>query len=568
MGHRTLPLNRLRERITVALIDLPTSSETHRVFNQPPPLDAYNLYDSDVALQEAVVREGAGEFVGLIRGHGERFGRHLFPLGFQANENKPVFHSHDRFGHRLDLVEFHPAYHQLMEAAISAGQHSLPWTTDRRGAHVARAAMGYIQGQVESGFGCPLTMTFASIPTIRRQPEIAAHWEPLITALEYDPRNVPISQKRGVTIGMAMTEKQGGSDVRANTTAAHCIGRPGAGGDYVLLGHKWFCSAPMCDAFLVLAQAPDGLSCFLLPRWRPDESKNAFYIQRLKNKVGNWSNASSEVEFRDAYAQMIGEPGRGVATIIEMVSLTRFDCMTGSAALMRQAIAQATHHCHYRQAFGERLVDQPLMRSVLADLILESEAALALTMRVGRALDEAADNEREAALARIATAIGKFWICKRTPAVVYEAMECLGGVGYVEESILPRLYREAPLNSIWEGSGNVQCLDVLRAIGREGATLEVLLAEIERAVGSDPELDRQIGELKRQFADGQDIESRARQLIEHAALLFQAALLIDSAAPQVAEAFVEHRIRGRSGIYGRAMQAATAQLLIDRALPN
>jgi len=551
----------------VAIVDLPQSAETHRVFNQPPPLDAYHLYDADVALREAVVREGAAEFKSVIAAHGERFGQ-LFRQGFQANENKPVFHSHDRFGHRLDLVEFHPAYHELMDAAISAGQHSLPWTTNSRGAHVARAAMGYMQGQVESGFGCPLTMTFAAIPTIRHQADVAEHWEPLITSRHYDPRNVPASQKRGVTIGMAMTEKQGGSDVRANTTEADCIGREGGGGDYELVGHKWFCSAPMCDAFLLLAHVPEGLSCFLLPRWRPDDSKNAFYIQRLKNKVGNWSNASSEVEFRGAYAQMIGEPGRGVATIIEMVSMTRLDCMIGSAALMRQAVAQATHHCNYREAFGKRLIDQPLMQAVLADLVLENEAALTLAMRVGRALDHADTDPHERDLARIATAIGKFWICKRTPPQVNEAMECLGGVGYVEESILPRLYREAPLNSIWEGSGNVQCLDVLRALARQPGTLEALLAEIDIAAGNDKELDRQIDELKNEFTDRQNIELRARRIVEQCAVLLQVSLLIRSDVSGPAEAFLQNRIRNRSGIYGRPLDSETARKLIDRALPQ
>lgn len=551
----------------MAIVELPQSAETHRVFNQPPPLDAYHLYDTDVALREAVAREGAAEFEPAIRAHGERFGQ-LFQQGFQANENKPVFHSHDRFGHRTDLVEFHPAYHQLMAAAISAGQHALPWTSDRVGAHVARAAMGYMQFQVESGSGCPLTMTFAAIPTIRHQPDVAAVWEPLITAPHYDPRNVPVSHKRGATIGMAMTEKQGGSDVRANTTEAHCVGASGGGGDYELVGHKWFCSAPMCDAFLVLAQASEGLSCFLLPRWRPDESKNAFYIQRLKNKVGNWSNASSEVEFRGAYAQMIGQPGRGVATIIEMVSLTRFDCMIGSAALMRQAVAQAVHHCQYREAFGKRLIDQPLMQAVLADLVLENEAALTMAMRIGRALDHAGQDPHAAALARIGTAIGKFWICKRTPPQVNEAMECLGGVGYVEESILPRLYREAPLNSIWEGSGNVQCLDVLRAIAREEATLAALMSEIELATGHDAELDRQIAALKDEFADPQDLESRARQIVEQAAILLQASLLIRSDVTVAADAFVRNRIHHRSGIFGRPLPSDTARKLIERAVPR
>lgn len=552
----------------MSTIDRHSVSETHRVFNQPPPLDSYDLYDTDVALGEAVQRERAGAFESKIRDYGRLIGTTAFPLGFQANKYKPEFHSHDRYGNRIDLVEFHPSYHHLMELAISHGEHSLPWTSDQRGGHVARAAMEYMRAQTEAGTGCPLTMTYASIPAIRCQPEVAAFWEPLITAWHYDPRNVPISEKQGVTIGMAMTEKQGGSDVRANTTEAICIGTPGGGGEYELIGHKWFCSAPMCDAFLVLAQAEGGLSCFLLPRWKPDGTKNAMYVQRLKDKLGNASNASSEVEFRGAYAQMLGDPGRGVATIIEMVALTRFDCMVGSSALMRQAVAQAVHHCAHRSAFGKTLTDQPLMRTVLADLILESEAALALTMRMGRSLDQMESDDGEAALARIVTAIGKFWICKRAPAQIYEAMECLGGVGYVEESILPRLYREAPVNSIWEGSGNVQCLDVLRAIGRESNTLDVLLATIERGRGNDGDLDHQINNLKSAFADPDSFEVHARQIVEQCALLLQAVLLVETGNQAVAEAFIAARLRRRSGIYGTPLGHQPTKLLIDRAMPT
>ncbi len=549
-------------------IDSRCVAETHRVFNQPPPLDCYNLFDSDVALMESVDREGAHAFGAEIREYGQLVGTTCFPLGFQANQNKPIFHSHDRYGHRIDWIEYHPSYHQLMDTAISHGEHSLPWTTERAGAHVARAAMEYMRAQTESGSGCPLTMTYASIPAIRRQPDVAQVWEPLITSRYYDCRNVPASDKRGVTIGMAMTEKQGGSDVRANTTQADCVGRQGAGGDYELTGHKWFCSAPMCDAFLVLAQAEGGLSCFLLPRWRPDGTKNEMCIQRLKNKLGNASNASSEVEFRGAYAQMLGDPGRGVATIIEMVSLTRFDCMVGSSALMRQAVAQATHHCANRSAFGKTLSDQPLMQSVLADLILESEAALALTMRIGRSLDHMDTSKGEAALARIATAIGKFWICKRAPAQIYEAMECLGGAGYVEESIVPRLYREAPVNSIWEGSGNVQCLDVLRAITRDPDTLDVLLTTIQQGTGNNRDLDREIEKLKSAFTFSDDLEYRARQIVEQCALVFQAVLLIETGHQQIADSFVESRLRQRSGIYGTPLCRKTTKFLMERALPK
>lgn len=386
--------------------------------------------------------------------------------GFLANQHKPEFHSHDRYGNRVDLVEFHPAYHELMRAAIEHELPSLPWTDPRPGAQVARAGLSYLHSQAEAGTGCPLTMTYASVPAIRLQADLAEKWLPKILSREYDPRNVPMEQKAGVTIGMAMTEKQGGTDVRANTTRAYPVGIPGPGQAYELVGHKWFCSAPMCDAFLTLAYTDKGLTCFLLPRHRPDGSRNQFYIQRLKDKLGNWSNASSEIEYRGALAWMVGEEGRGVPTIIEMVAMTRFDCMIGSSALMRQALTQAAHHCAYRKVGGRVLAEQPLMQNVLADLALESEAALALTLRMGHALDRAHD-EQEEKFARLVTAVGKYWICKRAPAMINEASECMGGAGYVEETILPRLYREAPVNSIWEGSGNVQCLDVLRALSKE-----------------------------------------------------------------------------------------------------
>ncbi|KEZ72441.1 acyl-CoA dehydrogenase, partial [Pseudomonas syringae pv. syringae FF5] len=377
----------------------------------------------------------------------------------------------------IDLVEFHPAYHQLMSAAIEHGIPSLPWTYPQPGAHVARAAMSYLHTQADPGSGCPLTMTFASVPALRLQPDLAEIWLPKVLSTEYDPRNVGIAHKNGATIGMAMTEKQGGTDVRANTTRAFPVGAGSPGQAYELVGHKWFCSAPMCDAFLTLAQTDKGLSCFLLPRHRPDDTRNEFYIQRLKNKLGNWSNASSEVEFRGALAWMIGEEGRGVPTIIEMVAMTRFDCMIGSSALMRQALTQATHHCAHRAVSGRLLAEQPLMQNVLADLALESEAALALTLRMGRALDHQ-DDDHEKRFVRLVTAVGKYWICKRAPAMINEAAECLGGAGYVEDSILPRLYREAPVNSTWEGSGNVQCLDVLRTLSKEPGALDALFDEL------------------------------------------------------------------------------------------
>jgi putative acyl-CoA dehydrogenase len=400
-------------------------AETHTVSNVSQELRDYNMYTEDTALVEGVRREGgtsaeAGlEAFGQLTGSGE-----YLELGALANQFRPELHTHDRFGRRIDEVRFHPAYHQLMKSAIEHGLHASPWTAPGPGAHVARAARTYLHTQMEAGHGCPITMTFASLPSLRLQPELARLWEPRITAPVYDPRNVPADQKAGITVGMAMTEKQGGSDVRANTTRAYPLGPGGPGQAYELVGHKYFVSAPMCDLFLVLAQTDGGLSCFLMPRWRPDGSRNALQIVRLKNKMGNVSNASSETELRGALAWMVGEEGRGVRTIIEMVSMTRFDCMIGSSAGMRMAVSQALHHCRLRSAFGRRLNEQPLMQNVLADLALESEAALTLTLRMARALDQRA-NEQEDLLVRLVTAVGKYWICKRTPALAYEAMECM-----------------------------------------------------------------------------------------------------------------------------------------------
>ncbi|HZR35665.1 MAG TPA: acyl-CoA dehydrogenase family protein, partial [Nevskia sp.] len=432
---------------------------THEVSNQAPPLAPYDAYATDLPLREALQREGGGWAEKEVAAFGPVAGGELMQLGFTANENKPKFKPFDRYGNRIDEVEFHPAYHRIMELGISHGVPSFAWRhADRPGAHVARAALAYLHAEPEQGNGCPLTMTYACVPALRHQPELAKAWLPRIISTEYDSRFIPAWDKRGNTIGMGMTEKQGGSDVRANTTKAFAVGQRGPGQLYELVGHKWFFSAPMCDAFLVLACTEAGLSCFLLPRFRPDGTRNPVRIQRLKDKLGDWSNASSEVEFQGALAWMVGEDGRGVATILEMVALTRQDCMIGSSGIMRQALVQAVHHARHRKAFGKYLVDQPLMQNVLADLALESEAAMALTLRVARAVDGTQRDPKEAAFARIATAIGKYWVCKRTPPMVNEAQECLGGAGYVEESILPRLYRQAPLNSIWEGSGNIQCL--------------------------------------------------------------------------------------------------------------
>ncbi|MEL7937186.1 MULTISPECIES: acyl-CoA dehydrogenase family protein [Pseudomonas] len=541
-------------------------AETHEVSNQVPPLDGANLYRVDLPLQEWLRRYDGGWAEARLDAYGALAGGPLMAAGFLANENKPVFKSHDRYGHRIDLVEFHPAYHELMRSAIEAGIPSMPWTDPRAGAHVARAGLSYLHSQAEAGTGCPLTMTFASVPAIRLQPDIAEKWLPKILATEYDPRNLPIEQKAGATIGMAMTEKQGGTDVRANTTRAYPVGIPGPGQAYELVGHKWFCSAPMCDAFLTLAYTDKGLTCFLLPRHRPDGTRNEFYVQRLKNKLGNWSNASSEVEYRGALAWMVGEEGRGVPTIIEMVAMTRFDCMVGSSALMRQALTQAAHHCAYRQVGGRVLAEQPLMQNVLADLALESEAALALTMRMGRALDHLHD-DAEDKFARLVTAVGKYWICKRAPAMINEAAECLGGAGYVEDTILPRLYREAPVNSTWEGSGNVQCLDVLRALSKEPGVLDALFAELGDGHG-DARLAAFIGNLKASFADTADIQFRARQLTEDVAVALQAKLLLEAGNATVSDAFIGSRLGNGGRVYGTLPRGTDVEALVARATPH
>ncbi len=546
-------------------------AETHRVENQPQPLQDYNMYLEDQALREAVAREGAAWAEDDLRAFGALAGsREMIELGFQANENKPVLHTHDNYGRRIDEVRFHPAYHRLMQISIEHGLHASHWTDPKDGAHVARAAKYYMQSQVEAAHGCPITMTSAVIPSLRLQPDVAAQWEPKILARHYDYRNVPVEQKEGITIGMAMTEKQGGSDVRANTTRAYPLGSGGPGQPYELVGHKYFVSAPMCDAFLVLAQAGGGLSCFLLPRWRPDGSKNPLQIQRLKNKMGNVANASSETELRGAYAWMIGEEGRGVATILKMVSMTRFDCMIGSASGMRQAAVQALHHCAQRSAFGKLLAQQPLMQNVLADLVIENEAALALTMRIGRALDASEQDPAERLLMRIGTAVGKYWICKRTPGHAYEAMECIGGSGVMEDCIMPRLFRESPVNAIWEGSGNVQCLDMLRAMQREPGSLEAFMAEVRLAAGANRHLDRYIAQLGREFADLSEMEYRARGVVEKMALALQGALLVRHGDAAVADAFCASRLSGESSglLYGNLPRGADCAAIIRRATPR
>ncbi len=545
-------------------------AETHQVENQPPPLRDYNLYLQDQALREAVAREEAGWAEHELEAFGAMTGsRELIELGFQANENKPVLYTHDNYGYRVDEVRFHPAYHRLMQISLENGLHASHWLAPKAGAQVARAAMFYLQSQVDAAHLCPVSMTSAVIPALLEQPDLAAQWNPKILARQYDYRNVPSEQKQAVTIGMAMTEKQGGSDVRANTLRAYPLAAGGPGQAYELVGHKYFVSAPMCDAFLVLAQAPGGLSCFLLPRWRPDGSKNPLQIQRLKNKMGNVANASCETELRGAYAQMVGAEGRGVATILKMVTMTRLDCMIGSAAGMRQAVAQATHHCAHRAAFGKLLAQQPLMQNVLADLVLEHEAALALTMRIAGALDRSTASESEKLLVRMGTAVGKYWICKRTPGHAYEAMECIGGSGVMEDCIMPRLFRESPVNSIWEGSGNVQCLDMLRAMSRSPGSVEVLMAEAQAAAGSDPRLDRFVEQLGRELADTADIEYRARAIVEKMALALQGSLLVRYGDPAVADAFCAARLGGHGSglVYGNLPRGVDCAALIKRATP-
>ena len=537
----------------------------HEVVNQPPPLVDYDVA-ADAALLEAVEREGAGwagddlHRLGKLAGTAE-------PQRWadEANRYPPRLITHDRYGHRVDEVEFHPAWHRLMEVAVGAGLAGAPWDDRRPGAHVARAAGLYTWSQVEAGHSCPISMTYAVVPALRNAPELAAAYEPLLVSRVYDPGLRTPLTKRGLLAGMGMTEKQGGSDVRANTTTA----TPEAGGTYRLHGHKWFTSAPMCDLFLVLAQAPSGLSCFLVPRVLPDATRNTFLIQRLKDKLGNRSNASGEPEFDGTVAWLVGDEGAGVRTIIEMVAMTRLDCVTGSASGMRAALSQAVHHARHRRVFGLLLVDQPAMLGVLADLAIESEAATALAMRLAGAVDRAVRGDPgEQAFRRLAIAVGKYWVCKRQPAVVGEALECLGGNGYVEESGLPRLYRDAPLNSIWEGSGNVQALDVLRALRREPAGRDAFLAEVDAAAGGDRRLDAAVARLRGELDGGADPEGGARRVVERMALVLQGSLLVRYAPPAVADAFCASRLGGDWGYaFGTLPAGLDMRAIVSRAAP-
>ncbi|MBT6492092.1 MAG: isovaleryl-CoA dehydrogenase [Deltaproteobacteria bacterium] len=521
---------------------------THHVANQPTHLENYNLFELDVPLAQAVERYGAQWSSTLLQSFGRELGlSETIEHGRLANRNKPELKTYDRFGHRIDEVDFHPSYHHMMKLGMQFGVHSLAWKTDDTGGHVAHTALEYLLGQIEGGVCCPLTMTYAAVPALQNNSELAKRFLPKLLSNSYDPRCIPISEKDSMTMGMAMTEKQGGSDVRSNTSRAVPTEDTEWGPGWHLTGHKWFCSAPMSDAFLTLAQTSKGLSCFLVPRFRPDGTRNNFFIQRLKDKLGNQSNASSEIEYDRTFAVLVGEEGRGVSTIIEMVHHTRLDCTQAAAGIVRQSLTQALHHTMHRKAFGKLLIHQPLMRNVLADIALESEAMTAMVFRIANLYDESKDNSESATLARLAVAVGKYWCNKRVPMVVAEAMECHGGAGYVEESVMPRLYREAPLNGIWEGSGNVICLDVLRTIHKEPACLELLLTEIEKANGQDPYLDRSLDVFKKELRDQNNLESRARRITEKLALLFQASLLVQHTPSPVYHAFCRSRLEGDWG---------------------
>jgi putative acyl-CoA dehydrogenase len=552
----------------------PYDFSTHEVLNQVPPLDAggRNLFLDNTPLVEGLQREGGGWAHDRAIEVGAFWAKDPMRWGFEANENPPVLQTHDRYGARLDSVTFHPAWHQLMARGVADEMHALPWNTDQPGGHVARAAI-YLSGtQAEAGFGCPITMTFAAVPALQTTPQIAEEWIPRLTATGYDGALKPSEQKPGAICGMAMTEKQGGSDVRANTTHATPLnGTGGEGEEYLLVGHKWFCSAPMSDVFLVLAQTDEGLSCFVVPRFLPDGTKNAgFQLQRLKDKLGNKSNASSEIELKNAWGRMLGQPGRGVPTIIEMVGHTRLDCVMGSAGGMRAAVSLATWHAMHRSAFGKTLIDQPLMRNVLADLMVESEAATAVSLRLCRAYDEAMQgDERADHFKRLATAVAKYHVCKRVPNHAFEALECLGGNGYVESSGLPRLYREAPLCSIWEGSGNVMALDVLRAMARTPEALDVFLSELDSATGSDTRYDASVATVRSEFSRPAELEHRARLVVERMAPALQASQLLQHAPAAVSDAFLATRLGGDGGVhYGTLPPGTDVDTIIERHQPQ
>ena len=543
-----------------------TDLQTHEVKNQPPPFADVNIFTGDVALRESIEQGAASRHVGSLADFGARCGSaEVREWARLANTNIPQLKSFDRYGQRLDEVEFHPAYHQLMNLGLSAGYAASAWNGEHAG-HTKHAALTFMMAATDAGVGCPMTMTYAAIPALRHAPAVLREWEPRITSAHYDSRFIPASQKNGVTIGMAITEKQGGSDVRANTTRAIPIG----GDAFELVGHKWFCSAPMCDAFLTLAKTDTGATCFLVPRWRPDGTRNPFHIMRLKDKLGDRSNASSEIEYHHTYAEKVGEEGRGIRTIIEMVQHTRLDCVAGSAGGMRAAVAEALWHCAHRSAFAKHLVDQPAMAAVLADLVLESEAATALAFRLARAFDRAASDEAEAAFLRLATPIAKYWVCKRQPAVVYEALECHGGAGFVEEGPMPRLFRQSPLNAIWEGSGNVIALDVLRALQREPKSLAMIYAEIGKARHAHTYLDHHAKRLDKWLKPKALHEGNARAFVEDLALAMQATALHQSAPTRIFDGFCRTRLdhEGRSLLFGSLPATIDTRRIINRAMPH
>ncbi|MCP3910860.1 MAG: DNA alkylation response protein [Actinomycetia bacterium] len=540
--------------------------------NMVSPLEPYNLFTTDPVLANAIEREGGGRGADhdLLVEFGERVGSdEVFEWGHLANRHSPELVTHDRNGNRVDEVEFHPAYHSLMELSVSAGIHCMRYEREPGdGGYVTRNALMYLISQVEVGHCCPTSMTGAVMPALRHQPDLAEVWGPRLVSRSYDPRLIVPDQKTGSLMGMGLTEKQGGSDVRANTSTAAPVNGGGPGGEHRLTGHKWFTSAPMSDAFLTLAQAPKGLSCFLVPRILPDGSRNSLHFQRLKDKLGNRSNASGELEYTDAAGWMVGEEGRGVPTIIEMVNGTRIDCTNWSAAMMRQAVAQAAWHVSHRTAFGANLIDKPLMQNVLADLELEAEAATLMTARISGAYDRSAIDPDEAALARLGTAVAKYWLTKRAAPVAREALECVGGNGYVEESILPRLYREVPLNAIWEGAGNVIALDVLRAMARSPQSTDVFLAELGRAQGADPILDAAVARLRSTIVELDTTEANARRLVEQMAMCWAAALLVQHGDSAASDAYVRSRLGGDWGSeLGTLPPDAALEAIARRGLP-
>lgn len=541
--------------------------KTHDVLNQPPPLPDYDPFASDPVLPAAVEREGAGWAAESISEFGRTVGTaEWFHQGELANFNEPVLHTHDRQGNRIDEVEFHPSWHRFMKASVNHGLHSLPFEKPAgEGARVARDALFMTMSQVEAGHGCPISMTTSVVPALRVEPAVSDVWEPCILSRTYDPRLVPVTEKGSAILGMGMTEKQGGSDVRSNTT----IATPIDGDDmlYRLVGHKWFTSAPMSDGFLVLAQAPGGLTCFLLPRVLPDGTRNTLRIQRLKDKLGNRSNASSEVEYEDTLVHRVGDEGRGVATIIEMVSHTRLDCVVGSTAIMRQAVTQAGWHVAHREAFGSKLIDKPLMQNVLADLEIEVEVATLMMTRLSGVFDRAELDPAEKALQRLATPVAKYWVTKRCSEVVREAMECLGGNGYVDESIMPLLYRESPVNAIWEGSGNVIALDVVRALAKSPQVADAFLAEIDLAAGGSAPLDQAAAELRDHLQVIENPEADARRLVELLAVTWGGSLAVRHGDAAVADAWVDSRIRHNYGhLYGTLSPRHDLAAIANRAV--